>query len=84
MEGLDGVRIVKIENREAYEEARVAAVIAERQRHILSGDNARAVAAPATETLTMIVVAVVLPTRVGRPASAVPTSGRSPLSSPPY
>ena len=60
MEGLDGVRVVKMENREAYEEGRVAAVIAERQRHILSGDNARAVAAPASETLMMIVVAAVL------------------------
>ncbi len=60
MEGLDGVRVVKMENREAYEEARVAAVIAERQRHILSGDNARAVAAPVSETLMMIVVAGVL------------------------
>ncbi len=60
MEGLDGVRVVKMENREAYEEGRVKAVIAERQRHILSGDNARAVAAPASETVMMIVVAGVL------------------------
>ncbi len=60
MEGLDGVRVVKMENREAYEEGRVAAVIAERQRHILSGDNARALAAPASETVMMIVVAAVL------------------------
>jgi len=60
MEGLDGVRVVKMENREAYEEARVAAVIAERQRHIISGDNARAAAAPVSETLTMFVVAAVL------------------------
>ena len=60
MEGLDGVRVVKMENREAYEEGRVRAVIAERQRHILNGDNARAVAAPASETVMMIVVAGVL------------------------
>ncbi|MEO8926715.1 MAG: ABC transporter ATP-binding protein [Caulobacteraceae bacterium] len=60
MEGLDGVRVVKMENREAYEEGRVAAAIAERQRHIISGDNARAAAAPVSETLTMIVVAAVL------------------------
>ena len=60
LEGLDGVRVVKMENREAYEEGRVAAVIAERQRHILSGDNARAAAAPVSETLTMLVVAAVL------------------------
>jgi subfamily B ATP-binding cassette protein MsbA len=60
MEGLDGVRVVKMENREAYEERRVAAVIADRQRHIIRGDNARAVAAPVSETLTMVVVAAVL------------------------
>jgi subfamily B ATP-binding cassette protein MsbA len=60
MEGLDGVRVVKMENREAYEEARVAAVIAERQRHIISGDNARALAAPVSETLMMFVIAAVL------------------------
>ena len=46
MEGLDGVRVVKMENRETYEEARVSAVVAERQRHLVSGDNARAPAAP--------------------------------------
>jgi len=60
MESLDGVRVVKMENREAYEEARVAAVIADRQRHIISGDNARALAAPATEAVTFVVVAAVL------------------------
>ena len=60
MEGLDGVRVVKMENREAHEQARVAAVVAERQRHIISGDNARATAAPVSETVMMIVVAGVL------------------------
>jgi subfamily B ATP-binding cassette protein MsbA len=60
MEGLDGVRVVKMENRETYEEARVSAVVAERQRHLVSGDNARATAAPVSETLMMIVVAAVL------------------------
>ena len=60
MEGLDGVRVVKMENREAYEEARVATAVAERQRFIVAGDNARALAAPVSETLTMIVVAAVL------------------------
>jgi subfamily B ATP-binding cassette protein MsbA len=60
MESLDGVRVVRNENRETYEEARVAAVIAERQRHLISADNARAAAAPVSETVTMIVVAAVL------------------------
>ena len=84
MEGLDGVRVVKMENREAYEEARVAAVIAERQRHILSGDNARAVAAPATETLMIVVVAAVLAYEGWRAsARSRRTSAPSPPSSPP-
>jgi subfamily B ATP-binding cassette protein MsbA len=60
MESLDGVRVVKIENREAYEEARVAKVVARRQRHLVKGANARAFAAPATETLMTLVVAAVL------------------------
>lgn len=69
MEGLDGVRVVKMENREAYEEARVADVISDRQRHIISGDNARAAAAPATETVMFVVVAAVLAYEAWRASS---------------
>ncbi|MGC1305307.1 MAG: ABC transporter ATP-binding protein [Caulobacteraceae bacterium] len=60
MESLDGVKLIKIDNREAYEEARVAEVVDRRQRFIIKGANARAAAAPATETLTMVVVALVI------------------------
>jgi subfamily B ATP-binding cassette protein MsbA len=60
MEGLDGVKIVKIANREAQEEARVAEVIRRRQRHIIKGANARAYASPATEALMMMVTAAVI------------------------
>jgi subfamily B ATP-binding cassette protein MsbA len=60
MENLDGIKIVKIDNREAFEEARVAEVIERRQRHIIKGANARAAAAPATETLTTLVTAAVI------------------------
>jgi subfamily B ATP-binding cassette protein MsbA len=60
MENLDGVRVVQIDGREADEEARVAAVVARRQAHVIKGANARAAAAPVTESLTMIVVAAVL------------------------
>jgi subfamily B ATP-binding cassette protein MsbA len=60
MESLDGVRVVKIENREAYEEGRVASVVARRQKHLVKGANARAMAAPATETLMTLIVAAVL------------------------
>ena len=75
MEGLDGVRVVKIENREAYEVGRVAAVIAERQRHIISGDNARAAAAPVSETLIMFVVAAVLAYEGWQASGARPNVG---------
>ena len=59
MESLDGVKIVKVENREAAEEARVAEVVGRRQRHLVKGSNVRAAAAPVTEALTMIVTAAV-------------------------
>ena len=60
MESLDGVRVVKLENREAFEEGRVAEVVGRRQRHVIKGANARATAAPATETLSAITVAAVI------------------------
>jgi subfamily B ATP-binding cassette protein MsbA len=75
MEGLDGIRVVKIENREAYETARVGAVIAERQRHILSGDNARAAAAPVSETLMTFVVAAVIAYEGWRASAGRPDVG---------
>ncbi|MDO9335705.1 MAG: ABC transporter transmembrane domain-containing protein [Caulobacter sp.] len=60
MEGLDGVRVVKMENSEAREEARVAAAVAERQRHIIKGANARAQSAPTTELIGYLILALVL------------------------
>jgi subfamily B ATP-binding cassette protein MsbA len=60
MESLDGVKIVKMENREAYEEGRVAAVVERRQRHLIKGSNAKAMAAPATETFGTLIVALVV------------------------
>jgi subfamily B ATP-binding cassette protein MsbA len=60
MESLDGIKIVKIDNREAFEQARVAAVIERRQKHIIKGANARAAAAPVTETLTIFITAAVI------------------------
>ncbi|MFL5297066.1 MAG: ABC transporter ATP-binding protein [Phenylobacterium sp.] len=59
MESLDGVRVVKIENRETYEEARVAEVVHRRQAHLIKGSNARAFAAPATELLMTLITASV-------------------------
>ena len=57
MESLDGVRVVKIENREAYEQARVAEVVHRRQNFLVKGSNARAFAAPATELLMTLITA---------------------------
>ncbi|MDE2488653.1 MAG: ABC transporter ATP-binding protein [Alphaproteobacteria bacterium] len=59
MESLDGIRVVKIENREAYEEARVGEVVRRREKHLVRGSNARARAAPATELVMMVVTALV-------------------------
>jgi subfamily B ATP-binding cassette protein MsbA len=60
MESLDGVRVVKIENREAYEENRVAEVVKRRQKFLVKGANARARAAPTTETLMTLITAGVI------------------------
>ncbi|HEY2357250.1 MAG TPA: ABC transporter ATP-binding protein [Phenylobacterium sp.] len=59
MESLDGVRVVKIENRESYEENRVAEVVSRRQAHLVKGSNARSFAAPATELLMTLITAMV-------------------------
>jgi subfamily B ATP-binding cassette protein MsbA len=60
MESLDGVKIVKIENREAFEEDRVAQVVARREAHLIKGANARATAAPATEVVMTLITAAVV------------------------
>ncbi|QBX38928.1 ABC transporter ATP-binding protein [Brevundimonas sp. S30B] len=60
MESLDGVRVIKIENREAAEEARVAAVIDRRQRHVIKGADSRAFAGPASDIVAYVIVAAVM------------------------
>ena len=59
LESLDGVRVVKMENREDYEKARVAQAIAQRKKHIIAGGDARATAAPVAEVISMLMVAAV-------------------------
>jgi subfamily B ATP-binding cassette protein MsbA len=59
MESLDGVRLIKIENRETFEEGRVAEVVRRRERFLIRGANARARAAPATELLMTLIMALV-------------------------
>jgi subfamily B ATP-binding cassette protein MsbA len=60
LESLDGVRVVKMENKEAFEEQRVADAIARRQKHIIAGADARAMAAPVSEMMVMVMIAAVI------------------------
>lgn len=60
MENLDGVRLIKIENREAAEEARVGEVVARRQRHVIKSADSRAFAGPFSNLVAMMVVAAVM------------------------
>jgi len=60
LEGLDGVKIVKIEGREAYERERVKKVIERRQVFLVRGTNAKALAGPIVDALMVQVVAAVL------------------------
>jgi subfamily B ATP-binding cassette protein MsbA len=60
MEGIDGVKVVKIDNREAFEEDRVAAAVHRRQGFIIRGANITAAAAPVTEMVMSFVIAAVL------------------------
>lgn len=60
LEGLDGVKIVKIEGREGYERERVGQVVARRQHFLIKGSNAKAVAGPLTEALMTFLIAGIL------------------------
>ena len=60
MESLDGVKIVKMENREAFEEGRVAEVVGRREAHLVKGANARSTAAPATEAVMTLLTAGII------------------------
>ncbi|WP_332679152.1 ABC transporter ATP-binding protein [Brevundimonas sp.] len=60
MENLDGVRLIKIENREAAEESRVGEVVSRRQRHVIKSADSRAFAGPFSNLVAMIVVAAVM------------------------
>ncbi|MEQ7156332.1 ABC transporter ATP-binding protein [Brevundimonas aurifodinae] len=60
MENLDGVRLIKIENRETAEEARVAEVVGRRQRHVIKSADSRAFAGPLSNLVAMLIVAAVM------------------------
>ncbi|MGA0603752.1 ABC transporter ATP-binding protein [Caulobacter sp. KR2-114] len=75
LESLAGVRVVKLEGREAAETERIGQVIARRQAHLVSGDNARATAAPVSETLTMLITAAVLGYEGWKASTGAPDAG---------
>lgn len=75
MESLDGVKIVKISNRETSEEARIGEVIDRRQYHLIKGANARSMAAPATEVLSGFLIAGLLAFAGWRAATGHLTTG---------
>jgi ATP-binding cassette, subfamily B, bacterial MsbA len=60
MEGIDGVKVVKIDNREGYEQARVAAAVTRRQNHIIRGANVGAASSPVVEMIMAVVLAGVM------------------------
>ncbi len=60
MENLDGVRVIKLENRETAEEANVAEVINRRQRHVIKGADSRAFSGPASDIIAYSIVAAVM------------------------
>ena len=60
MEGIDGVKVVKIDNREAFEEGRVAAAVERRQEHVIRGANIGAASAPVVEMVMSFVLAGVI------------------------
>lgn len=60
MENLDGVRLIKIENREAAEEGRVGEVVARRQKHVIKSADSRAFAGPSSNLVAMLIVAAIM------------------------
>ena len=60
LESLDGIKLIKVEGREADEERRVGEVIRRRLSHLIRGANAKALAAPATDSLMSVVIAAIL------------------------
>jgi ATP-binding cassette, subfamily B, bacterial MsbA len=60
LEGLDGVRVVKVEGREGFEQERLQRVLIERKKMFLVLMDAQSAAAPISEIMTFLMVAVVI------------------------
>ncbi len=75
MEGIDGVKVVKIDNREAFEQGRVAAAVERRQAHVIRGANIGAASAPVVEMVMSFVLAGVIAYAGWQAARGKMTSG---------
>ena len=60
LESLDGVKVIKLENREAAERERVGKVIARRQHFLIKSSDAKNLVLPASELIMTLLVAAVL------------------------
>ena len=60
LESLDGVKVIKLENREADERARVGKVIARRQHFLIKGSDARGLVQPVSELIMTWLIAAIL------------------------
>jgi len=60
LESLDGVRVVKMEGREEFEKSRLAHTLELRKKAMLSFMDAMSAAAPISEIMTMLMVAMVI------------------------
>ena len=75
LESLDGVKIVKLENRESYQEQRVGDVVRRRQGFLIKGSNAKGVSAPVTETLMTFIIAGIIGYATWRASHGSMTAG---------
>jgi subfamily B ATP-binding cassette protein MsbA len=60
LESLDGVKVIKLENREAAERERVGKVIARRQHFLIKGSNAKNLVQPVSELIMTVLIAAIL------------------------
>ncbi|RYG00687.1 MAG: ABC transporter ATP-binding protein [Caulobacteraceae bacterium] len=60
LESLDGVKVIKLENREAAERERVGKVIGRRQHFLIKGSNAKNLVQPTSELIMTLLIAAIL------------------------
>jgi subfamily B ATP-binding cassette protein MsbA len=75
LESLDGVKVIKLENREADERTRVGKVIARRQHFLIKGSDAKGLVQPTSELIMTWLIAAILAYAGWRAASGALTVG---------